>query len=375
MNSASTHSPRPARICFLIDNLSRAGTESQLLMLLRGLDRSRIQPYLVLLDGAGAASQELEPRGCPTLRLGFRSFFHPSFISTLWQLVRFLRREKTDILQLCFRDSTYFGVLAGTIARVKRIVLTRRNVGHWMTARDRRLMRFCQRFAHATITNCEACRRSVIEQERACPDRVFVIPNGIDLSRFALIPPYQPKRNGELRRVGVVANLRPVKGIDVLIRAAALVSRDFPNVVFSIAGDGDPAPYRQLAEECGVTEKIQFLGPVADIPAFLAGLDVAVLPSRAEGLSNSLLEYMAAGRPIVATAVGGNVEVLANDGGSWLVPPDDTRELGRAILSAFRADDSLAASGSATRQKTASFFSHDSIARQYQELMRKILAE
>ncbi len=320
----------------MIDNLSRAGTESQLLLLLKGLDRKRISPFLVLLDGSSEVSRSLERQDCPTLRLGLKSFFSPSFIAKLWQFVRFLQREKIDVLQLHFRDSTYFGMLAGKLAGVKRIVLTRRNIGHWMTTRDRYLMRFCQRFAHATIANCEACRRSVIEQERARPERVHVIRNGIDFNRFADIPPYRPKFNGELRQVGVVANLRPVKGIDVFIRAAALVAAEFPDVVFFIVGDGDSAAYVELAKECGVLERVRFLGPLDDIPAFLSQLDVAVLPSRAEGFSNALLEYMAAGRPIVATAVGGNSELIEHERNGILVPKPDARELAEAILGVLR---------------------------------------
>ena len=184
---------RPLRVCFLIDNLNRAGTESQLLMLIRGLDRKRFEPYLCLLDGTCEASQTLEPDNCPIIRLGVSSFFRLSLFVKLWRFVRILRREKIDILQLHFRDSTYFGVLAGKLAGMKRIVLTRRNIGHWMQPLDRFLMQICQRFTHATIANCEACRQSAIAQERARPERVHVIPNGIDLSRFGISRPTSPR--------------------------------------------------------------------------------------------------------------------------------------------------------------------------------------
>ena len=134
----------PIRVCLLIDNLNRAGTELQLLMLLSGLNLKRVEPYLVLLDGTDNVSRLLEPSNCVLLRLGIKSILRPSTISTLWQFVGFLRRKKIDILQLYFRDSTYFGILAGKLAGVRRIVLTRRNIGHWMTLLDRLLMRLCQ---------------------------------------------------------------------------------------------------------------------------------------------------------------------------------------------------------------------------------------
>ncbi len=173
-----------------------------------------------------------------------------------------------------------------------------------MTSRDRLLMRLCQRFAHATIANCEACRQSVIEQEGARPERVYVIPNGIDLSRFVHIPPYQPKMNGELERVGVVANLRSVKGIDIFIRRPGIGGGGVSECAVPHRRRRLPVPYRKLAEECGVAEKVQFPARSKTFPPSSPQLDVAVLPSRAEGLSNALLEYMAAGRPIVAHCSG-----------------------------------------------------------------------
>jgi glycosyltransferase involved in cell wall biosynthesis len=301
-----------------------------------------------------------------------KSFSRPSFFTALRRFTQFLRREKIEVLHLQFRDSTYFGVLAGRLARVKRILLSRRNIGHWMTFRDRCLMRLCHRLAHATIANSEASRRTVIEQERARPERVHILPNGIDMDRFADTPPYSPKLNGELRRVGVLSNLRPVKGIDVFIRAAARVAAELPNVEFSIAGEGDPAPYRQLANECGIADKVRFLGSVVDVPAFLAMLDVAVLPSHAEGFSNSLLEYMAAGRPIVATAVGGNLEVIEHGDNGLLVPADDADAMGRAILTAINDASLMAKIAQASRRRVAACYSREAIGRRYFELLRII---
>lgn len=367
-----TSPPVPYRTCFMIDQLSRAGTESQLLLLLRQLDRSQVEPYLALLDGTDETSRSLEPDDCPVLRLGMRSFSRPSFITALRRFTCFLRREKIEFLHLLFRDSTYFGLLAGRFARVKRILLSRRNIGHWMTFRDRCLMTLCQRLADATIANSEASRRAVIEQERARPERVFILPNGVDMDRFADMPPYSPKLNGEPRRVGVVSNLRPVKGIEVFIRAAALVAAELPNVDFAIAGDGDAAPYRQLARECGIADKVRFLGPVVDVPAFLARLDVAVLPSHAEGFSNSLLEYMAAGRPIVATAVGGTLEVIEHEDNGLLVPPDNAEAMGRAIIAAMNDTQLTTKIAQESRRKVAACYSREAVGRRYVELLRII---
>ena len=321
----------PIRVCFLIDNLAAAGTESQLLMLIRGLDRDKVRPYLCLLDGTSEASLALEPDDCEILRLGVGSFKRPSTVGKLRRFVRFLRREKIDVLQTHFPDSTCFGVLAGKLARVPRIVRTRRSLGYAMTRADRWLGRVCGRFVSATIANCEACRRSIIQQEGARPDSVVVIGNGIDTTAFANLRPFEPSTNGRPRAVGMVANLRPIKGPDVFVRAAGLLRDKHPNVRFRMAGEGDRESVLKLARECGVEDRLELLGSVSDIPHFLERLDIAVLTSHSEGLSNGLLEYMAAGRPIVATAVGGNIELIEDGKTGLLVPPNNPKAVAAAI--------------------------------------------
>jgi hypothetical protein len=116
---------RPLRVCFMIDNLRVAGVESQLLLLLNRLDRARIQPCLCILNGADEVSRSLEPGDCQVLRLEVKALHHPSSLLRGLRLARYLRRQRIDVLQLFFADSTYFGVVAGKLARVPCIVRSR----------------------------------------------------------------------------------------------------------------------------------------------------------------------------------------------------------------------------------------------------------
>ncbi|MHB1035984.1 MAG: glycosyltransferase [Pirellulales bacterium] len=357
----------PVRVCFVIDRLTAGGTELHLLRLMQHLDRARVQPSLCLLKGDDAESRSMEPRDCPVLRLGVRSLHHYTTLSRAWQFARFLRRERVDIVQPYFPDSTYFSVLVAKLAGVRRIVRTRRNLGYWMKPVDRWLGRVYGRMVHVTLVNCEACRQAVIEQEGARPDSVVVIENGIDLEPFRAIPPLEPHVNGRVRRVGMVANLRPVKGADVFVRAAALLAEDHPNVRFQIAGTGDDAWVRQVARECGIEDRLDLLGRVTDIPAFLQTLDVAVLPSHSEGLSNALLEYMAAGRPIVATAVGGNVELVEDGVTGLLVPPGEPPSLAK-LIHRILDDSTLAVRlGAAVQRQVRDHFGLDTMIQRYHE--------
>jgi glycosyltransferase involved in cell wall biosynthesis len=321
-DAISSHVPtaRPIRVCFVIDRLSRAGTENQLLLMIKQLDRDRITPYLCLLDGDDPMTRELLPEKCPVLQLGVRRLLSVGALRQAFEFWQFLRREKINVVQTYFPDSTRFAAPIAKVAGVNAVFGSRRNIGHWMTPRDVRIARFYNRFfIDRIVANSKAARESVIEQEGIGPDRVVVVPNGIDLNRFKHIPPWQPKPSGVPRKIGMVGNLREVKGPDLFIRAASLVLKDHPETQFEIAGAGDPTHYQQLINELGITNSVCLRGPVSDVPSFLSTLDVAVLPSRAEGLSNALMEYMAAGRPIVATDVGGNGELICSGENGVLV--------------------------------------------------------
>jgi glycosyltransferase involved in cell wall biosynthesis len=363
LHSAIDTSPRRAvRVCFMIDELGTAGTETQLVALIRHLDRSRVEPYLCLLRGEDEPSRALAPPDCPVLRLGVRSFRRFSTLSAAWRLARFLRRERIDVLQVYFPDSTYLGVLTGWLAGVPRILRTRNNLGYWMTPWHRRLGRLCNALSDGLVANCVACRDAVIADEGLPAERVVVLENGVDLTRFT--EHNAPARTG---RVGVTANLRPVKGLDVFVQAAAAVSVAHEDATFHVAGEG---PLRsalvRLANDIGLGEGLTLRGSIADVPDFLAGLDVAVLPSLTEGMSNALLEYMAAGRPIVATAVGENVRLIEHGVNGLLVPPGDATRLATAI-GRLLSDPPLAMRmGAAARQRVEEHYSREAMVRRFE---------
>lgn len=354
----------PVRVCFMIDDLGVAGTETQLLALIRHLDRRRVWPFLCLLRG----ESRLEPDDCPVLRLGVSSLKRPGTLRAAWKLRRFLRQHRIDVMQVYFPDSSYLGVPVARLAGVRKVVRTRNNVGHWLTPLHRFLGKLLNPLTTATIANCEAARDALLAAEQPRPESVVVLENGVDLERFDAVPPLP---SGPLRRVGVVANLRPVKGLDVFVTAAVQLGREYRDIQFSVAGAG-PEREALMRQATELGSRFVLHGSLQDVPGYLGGIQVAVLSSRAEGMSNAVLEYMAAGRAIVATAVGANPRLIEDGVHGLLVPPNDPAGLAAAIR---RLLDDRALAGrlaAAARQRVETEFSRAAMVRRFEAFYEEL---
>lgn len=359
------------RVCFVIDWLSRAGTETQLLALIRALDRSRVRPHLVLLDGEDDLSRSLEPDDCPTLRLGMRSLARPSTIAAAVRLRRFWRQHRIDIVQTYFLDSTYFAVPLARLSGIAKVIRVRNNLGYWLTRRHRWLGRRMGGLAHLTLTNSDGGKQALIGSESLPAEKVAVLENGVDLERFPY--PAPPDTGRDLVRVGVVANLRPVKNIDGLIRAAVELRRTQPRVRFEVAGDGEQrSQLEALIDEHHLRESFHLLGSVSDIPAFLARQDMAVLCSHSEGMSNALLEYMAAGRAIIATDVGANGRLIADRVHGLIVPANNVEALIGALMWLIENPVEARKMATAARKRVENEYSREAMVKRFEEFYKEL---
>jgi glycosyltransferase involved in cell wall biosynthesis len=356
-------------VSFVIDNLSRAGTETQLLALLAGVDRRRVEPSLVLLDGGADESRALEPAGVPVTRLGVRKLASRAAVRAAGRLAAAWRACRPDVVQAYFLDASYFAVPVARACRVPAVVRVRNNLGYWLSTKHRLLNRLLVRWVDVSLTNSAAGRDALLAADRLRPERVAVIENGVDLDRFAGGRP--PLSGDGPPRVGCVANLRPVKNIDGLLRAARLICERFPAVRFEIAGDGERrADLERLREQLGLADRIWFLGSVADVPGFLRGIDVAVLPSHSEGMSNAVLEYMAAGRAVVATDVGANRTVLRDAGA--VVPAGDDAGLAAAIGGLLADPPRAARLGAEARRRAEAEYGRDAMRRRFEAFYERL---
>ena len=333
-----------------------------------------------MLDGTDAESRALEPVDCPVLRLGLQSLHKPATFAAVAKLTRFWREHETNVVQVYFLDSAYLGVPLARLVGIRKVVRVRNNLGHWLTPTHRWLGRVVDRLADVTLTNCEPARQALLGAEGGPAGKVIVLENGVDLERLTVLPfpifaPDVSLGTKYAPRIGVIANLRPVKGVDVFIRAAARLAAEFPTATFHIAGQGEQqADLERLIVELKLENRIILHGTVADVPAFLANLDVAVLPSHAEGMSNAVLEYMAAGRPIVATNVGANAHLLGGGEFGVLVPPADPAALAGGIARLLIDAAAATRLASAARRHVHDFYSRDAMRRRFEDFYERLAA-
>lgn len=332
----------PVGVCFMLDQLRHGGTEHWVLRLIKHLNREQVVPSLCLLDGESEESQSMEPDDCEVIRLGVKSLKSLRDWSKARQLSRFLRERHVDILQTHFPDSLNYGGVVAKVAGVPHVLHTNfgddfthaplltRTIGRWAN----RLL--AAKSVSGAITNCEACRQDVLADGWPEGKPVYVIENGISLDAYQdgrwEEKDAAPRSEGPYN-VGIVAMLREEKCHNLLVTAAAIVRNVRDDVIFHFAGEGPMrAPLEAQIKELGLKHHVELHGLVEDIPEFLRHVDIAVLCSKNEGLPHAILEYMAARTPTIATAVGGNVEVVQDGVTGRHVVPHDAAALADAVL-------------------------------------------
>lgn len=375
-------SRKPVRVTYLIDKLHRAGAQVHLGQLAAGLDRRRFSPEVICLLEEGPVADDLRARGVSVEALGLGRLYSPRGIVGLGRLVRRLR-GRVDILHTYLASANVFGTLAGRLARVPRVVTSRRDTGF---SRNWRLRLVEHWLVNPRVDRVVAVSPAVADLTRRepglQPERVVTIENGVDLAAWN--PERQPRV--EARRewglapddaaVGVVGHLSPVKGHADFLEAAAQVASTVPGARFFIVGDG---PLRSSLEaraaSLGMAGRVVFTGARSDVPRVLAMLDMVVVPSHSEGMSNALLEAMAMARPVVATAVGGNGDVVRDRATGRLVPPRQPPALAAALRELLADPAAAAALGACARRWVASHLSLGRMLSRYEALYSSLASE
>src|SRR5687768_5135429 len=369
----------------LLDSFNQGGTEGQIVQLTKWLQASgKYRIHLAALSGEGPLRAEVERLGyrdIPTFPL--QSFYNVNALRQQSRLVSYLREKEIDVVHAHDFYTNIFGMAAAAVAGVRGRIASRRETEGIRSPAKRWVERRAFNSAKVVIANAEAIRQQLIG-EGLRPEKVVTIHNGIDVARIA---PQPEDRRNELiesfglpqtrRFVTIVANMRHVmKDQATFLRAAQLTQEAVPESGFVLAGEGEQADgLRRLAKDLGIADATFFIGRCSRVSDLLAISDVCVLSSKGvEGFSNSILEYMAAARPVVATDVGGAREAVVEGETGYIVQPEDFETMAQRIISLLREPERARAIGARGRKRVQEQFSCEAQLRRVEEVYGKLLS-
>lgn len=369
MRNANSNTALP--IFLMINTLETGGSERQFSVLVDSMDRRMFRVELGCIgpagrfrDGLGAITQ-VPPGGN---LYGLHSW--GSRIS----LARHLRSHRIAIAHSFDFYSNLMLIPAARLARAPVVIGSHRQLGDLLGPARFAVQIAAFRFCDRVVCNSRAAARALIR--RGLPERkTAVIPNALPDEAFAPAPPLLPRSSGVLR-VGMIARMNnPVKNYPGLLHAAARLVPRFPTLEFLLVGDGPLRPnLEKMCRNLGIERHVHFLGDRGDVPSILASMDISVLTSFSESLSNSVLESMAAGLPVVATRVGGNEELVRDGETGFLVAPNDEVGLASALEHLLMEPHLRAGFGARAREVARANFALARVIEQYEKLYTSLLA-
>ena len=330
----------------IIGSFHQGGSEHQAIQLIRSLhEEGTCRVFVATLDGEGVLRPAIEELGfneIPEFRLS--SFYGPNTLRQLHACSRFIRDNKINFVQTHDFYTNVFGMTASALARVPVRIAAKRETG-MRTGAQQFVERRSYNLAHSIVVNADAVGNKLIT-EGVPAGKIATIYNGVDCRR--LFAPETDKRTvlkalglpavETIQFVTILANLRnTVKNHGMFLRAMRIVKDAVTDVNFIIAGEGDLIDeMKALADQLDVSKETHFMGRCGKIAELLSVSNVCVLSSLSEGFSNSILEYMGAAKPVVATDVGGNGEAVVNGETGYLVRSNDHQMMADRVVELLR---------------------------------------
>ena len=366
------------RILYCIDTIGQnAGPDKQLAEMIARLDKSRFDVHLCCFQESERLSRLAEH--CSQLVLPVKSIYRLNGWRQMRRARRYINENGIDIVHTFMVKANILGVMAARKSRCRAILSSRRNLGYWLTPFYLRLYRRLNKSTTRLVANSERVRKFVIETEGVAPDKVDVLYNGVDMTTYApgCGDPAVPRSLGipdGAKLVGIVANLRPVKDHALFLRAAKLVAGRVPEAAFVLVGTG---PLREelarLATDLGIAGKVFFTDGAGTVQDFLGRMCIGCLSSESEGFSNALIEYMAAGLPVVATDAGGNAEAVENDVTGYIVPHGNPEALAEPIAELLGDDTKRIEMGRRSLERCREMFEIGAAVRRHEDYYAALL--
>jgi len=377
---ASAGKPRP-HVLFLIDHLmALGGGETNLLKVVELMPPELVRCSIATFRIKPEIQESIH---VPVHIFSWKRVYHLGAWKAAFALRKLIRDEHVDIVQTYFETSNLWG---GIVAKLSGALLlsSRRDMGILRKTKHALAYRVVNRLSDRVLAVSEEVKRFCIDAERIDPHKISVVYNGVDLKHIAA---EDPETNpyatadwaGASHIITCVANVRRVKGIDVLIRTAARVCRELPGAVFLVAGSLYEREYseevQKMIRDMGLGKNVRLLGFVGDPVPLLKMSNVFCLLSRSEGFCNALLEAMACGVPSVVTRVGGNPEAIREGENGFMVPVEDDAAAAERLLYLLRNPERAVKIGESGRTSAQTRFSAETMIKSLISLYRDLLAK
>lgn len=371
------------KVLYIVDNLREGGSQRYVAELARFGNLFGINPHVCSFEEGGHFYNEIRDKNIPILFIPVGKIQEISTFNVLLKLASYVRHHKIKIIHTFQTKANIIGTFVAWMTGIK-VITSRRDIGDYSLRGSKKLEFFeknvINRLTNLIMVNSNAVLNAALINEGIRENKVRLIYNTVDLERFRA----DRDRKAARRNLGLddktivfgsVSGFRPVKGVDVLIRAASILSKKRQDFIVFIAGDGpERASLEQIAIQENVSDRIRFLGHLTSVEELHPAFDVFVLSSRSEGCSNALLEAQSSGLPVIATKVGGNPELVLEGQTGILVPSDDPEALAAAMDHIGSDSDERLRLGRNARRFIETQFSQKIIHRQLGEMYRSLLA-
>ncbi|HOC30809.1 MAG TPA: glycosyltransferase [Armatimonadota bacterium] len=374
-------SDRETVVLYLIDALHmRGGTERHLAELAPRIQAHGYLPIVCCLDSSNRDGVGVDIPGVDVRYVDMKRLYTPAGQRLARQIARQALADGVSMVQTFHFKSDWLGV---QVARVLQcpLVSSRRDLGFNVTGLRRLILWYINRHADAFIAPSRAVGEAVCRQPGVDPERVHVILNGIDLGAFTEgCDIYEARRwlgcYGDGPVIGMISSLRPIKDHRTLLNAMRAVLYQRPDAKLVLVGAGsEMEPLRELARNLGIEPSVFFTGAREDVRRVLAALDVFVLSTHSEGMSNAIIEAMASGLPVVATDVGGNGECVVDGQTGYLTPHRDAAALADRLLNLINEPEMAREMGERGRRRAVAEFDVNIMVSRTAGLYRRLLKD
>jgi len=364
-------------ILLMVRELGIGGSERQLATMARALNGEAFEVHVGCFIDEGVRRRELDEARVPILQLQVPNLKSPRVVPSAWRLVEYIRGHRIRLMHAFDYPTVLFATPAVRTASGCIALSSQRGHRDLMSARLRRAMRVTDRMAHGIVVNSEYLLRHMVEDERVPRSKIEVCPNGVDVNVFEGVRDLREMRAAECGDAGLVFGLvcalRPEKDVPTLLAAFARVNAGTRLVIVGDGPCGDE--WIALADRLQLGERCRFVPATRDIGPWLRTMDVFVLPSTTEGLSNALMEAMASGCCVIASRAGGNPELVRDGENGFLFETGNVEGLAAQMRRAANDGALRQRLGARAKQMIAEQFSIAASASRMADIYARFLGE